>query len=219
MENDQENQIALLKQYLENAQANLNLANSIMQKISPEDINESLKNKAAAVAKEKFTKNTKIVEGIFDGQNMVGPDGKMYSIPPNYASKSKLVEGDILKLTIMPDGSFVYKQIRPVDRKRIVGELVQDQETKEFKVLAKGRSYKVILASVTYYKGDNGDHVVVLVPKDQDSKWAAIENIVKEGSSLTSGFDDELTNGNDFELPDGAALELPDPSAMLLEKE
>ena len=35
----------------------------------------------------------RVVEGVFDGQNMVGSDGKIYSVPPNYASKSKLVEG------------------------------------------------------------------------------------------------------------------------------
>ena len=49
----------------------------------------------------------KIVEGIFDGQKMAGPDGKEYPVPANYASKSKLVEGDILKLTIADDGSFI----------------------------------------------------------------------------------------------------------------
>ena len=41
----------------------------------------------------------KVIEGIFDGQIMIGPDGKNYPVPANYASKSKLVEGDIMKLT------------------------------------------------------------------------------------------------------------------------
>ena len=58
----------------------------------------------------------KIIEGQFDGQNMIGPDGKVYPVPANYASKSKLVEGDTLKLTIAQDGSFIYKQIGPVER-------------------------------------------------------------------------------------------------------
>ena len=39
----------------------------------------------------------KIIEGVFDGQVMLGPDGKNYPVPTNYASKSKLVEGDIMK--------------------------------------------------------------------------------------------------------------------------
>jgi hypothetical protein len=66
-----------------------------------------------------------IIEGVFDGENMIGPDGKQYSVPANYASKSKLIEGDILKLTITPNGTFVYKQIGPIERRRLVGVLEQ----------------------------------------------------------------------------------------------
>ena len=65
---------------------------------------------------EYATGEERIVEGVFDGQGMVGPDGKQYSVPANYASKSKLVEGDILKLTITPRGSFIYKQIEPIEQ-------------------------------------------------------------------------------------------------------
>jgi len=63
----------------------------------------------------------KVIEGVFDGQNMVGSDAKTYPVPANYASKSKLVQGDILKLTIAEDGAFLYKQIGPIPRKQIVG--------------------------------------------------------------------------------------------------
>ncbi len=35
----------------------------------------------------------KIIEGVFDGQMMLSPDGKSTQ-SANYASKSKLVEGD-----------------------------------------------------------------------------------------------------------------------------
>ena len=65
----------------------------------------------------------KIIEGVFDGQNMIGSDGKLYPVPANYASKSKLVQGDILKLTIADDGAFMYKQIGPIPRKQVVGAL------------------------------------------------------------------------------------------------
>jgi bifunctional DNA-binding transcriptional regulator/antitoxin component of YhaV-PrlF toxin-antitoxin module len=111
---------------------------------------------------------------------MIGPDGKQYSIPANYASKSKLVEGDTLKLTIMSDGSFVYKQIGPVERKRILGTLIKDESTNEFSVLANSKAYKVLLASITYFKGGVGDEVVILVPKERESDWAAVENIIKK---------------------------------------
>lgn len=124
----------------------------------------------------------KIIEGTFDGQNMLGPDGKQYSVPANYASKSKLVEGDVLKLTITKDGSFIYKQIGPVERQRIVGQLTRDEVTGEYRVLAESKNYKVLLASITYFKGEPGDEVVVLVPSNGESRWAAVENIIKQGS-------------------------------------
>lgn len=120
-----------------------------------------------------------IIEGVFNGQNMIGPDGKPYAVPPNYASKSKLVEGDILKLTIAPDGSFVYKQIQPIDRDRLMGTLVKDKETDEFRALVDKKLYRLLLASVTYFKGDVGDEVVILVPASGKSAWAAVENVIK----------------------------------------
>lgn len=65
----------------------------------------------------------KIIEGVFDGQNMVGSDGKTYPVPANYASKSKLVQGDILKLTIADDGIFLYKQIGPIPASKLWAHL------------------------------------------------------------------------------------------------
>lgn len=116
----------------------------------------------------------KIIEGIFDGQNMIGPDGKTYPVPANYASKSKLVQGDILKLTIADDGSFIYKQIGPVPRKQIIGTLIQRDG--HYYVEVGGREYRVLLASVTYFKAKPSDQISVIVPEDDDDvEWAAIE--------------------------------------------
>lgn len=116
----------------------------------------------------------KIVEGVFDGQKMAGPDGKEYPVPANYASKSKLVEGDILKLTIADDGSFIYKQIGPVDRKQVIGTLTQHDGL--YYVEANGREYRILLASVTYFKLAIGDQVTIIVPVDNDdAEWAAVE--------------------------------------------
>lgn len=122
----------------------------------------------------------RIIEGVFDGENMIGPDGKQYSIPANYASKSKLVEGDILKLTITPKGTFVYKQIGPIDRTRVIGSLHQ-ADNGAFVVKSGAKEWKVLTASVTYYKGRDGDEIVILVPKLGESRWAAVENIVRKG--------------------------------------
>jgi hypothetical protein len=119
-----------------------------------------------------------VVQGTFDGQIMIGTDGKQYPVPANYASKSKLVEGDMLKLTITPDGSFIYKQIGPVERKRALGIASQD-ETGNYYIIAEGKPYKVLLASVTYYKAEPGDEVAIVLPRDIESAWAAIENVLQ----------------------------------------
>lgn len=121
----------------------------------------------------------KIVEGVYDGERMVSSEGQIYQIPPNYASKSKLVEGDLLKLTITPKGAFIYKQIGPIERDRLRGALLHNKETGEFAVAVDDKAYRVLKASITYFHGEEGDEVVLLVPKGALSRWAAVENIVK----------------------------------------
>lgn len=122
----------------------------------------------------------RVLEGIFDGALMVGQDGKSYSVPPNYASKSRLVEGDVMKLTIRSDGSFVFKQIGPIERKRIVGTVAFDASTNSYVAISDGTTFKVLTASVTYFKGQPGDEVVLLVPKSGKCVWAAVENVIKK---------------------------------------
>ncbi|MCX6765664.1 MAG: hypothetical protein NT136_01740 [Candidatus Moranbacteria bacterium] len=127
-----------------------------------------------------------IIEGTFDGQIMIGIDGKQYPVPANYASKSKLVEGDMLKLTITPDGSFIYKQIGPVERRHAIGIASQD-ERGNYYVIAEGNPYRILLASTTYYKVEPGDEVAIVVPRFLESSWAAIENVIKKGKDKSLG--------------------------------
>ncbi|MFA6536962.1 MAG: hypothetical protein WCT18_01020 [Patescibacteria group bacterium] len=122
----------------------------------------------------------KVIEGVFDGNSMIGASGEIYDVPANYASKSKLVEGDILKLTINNLGAFVYKQIKPIDRLRKVGVLDQDPQNLQFYALADGKKWKLLTASVTYYKGEAGDEVVFLIPAEGVSRSAAVDNIIKK---------------------------------------
>ncbi|MBR2997408.1 hypothetical protein IKF33_03205 [Candidatus Saccharibacteria bacterium] len=116
----------------------------------------------------------KIIEGVFDGQIMIGPDGKNYPVPANYASKSKLVEGDILKLTITPEGRFLYKQIGPVQRKTVIGTLVHHDD--KYYVEVAGREYEILYASVTFFHLKEGAQASVVIPADnEDATWAAVE--------------------------------------------
>jgi hypothetical protein len=131
-------------------------------------------------SREETPSEQKIIEGIFDGQNMIGPDGKQYHVPVNYASKSKLTEGDTLKLTISGQGNFLYKQIGPVERVRIVATLDYNSDMREYSAKAQDKVWKVLTASITYFKGIPGDEIVLIVPKSRMSTWAAVENIIKK---------------------------------------
>lgn len=118
----------------------------------------------------------KIIEGHFDGQNMIGPDGKTYPVPANYASKSKLVEGDTLKLTIATDGSFIYKQIGPIERKKLIAKL--GLENGQYIAQVGDNQFRVLYASVTYFKAQPGDEVTVVIPAHGEANWAAIEAVI-----------------------------------------
>ncbi len=175
-----------LKEIIAKIELELNKAKLIFDELGEgfKENNNNFNFKAKSVGSEKTEGDNKIIEGVFDGQQMIGPDGKRYSIPANYCSKSKLVEGDVLKLIVKPDGSFIYKQIGPIERKRIKGVLIKDPVTGEFKAQTNDKEYKLLKASVTYFHGNVDDEVIILVPEDGESLWAAVENII---SKLNSG--------------------------------
>lgn len=167
MEKTKQNKIILLRQMIENAERNITAAKQILLQLDGDSARKSLKE----------SEISQIVEGTFDGEKMIGLDGKTYPVPPNYASKSKLVEGDLLKLTITDDGTFLYKQISPADRRKLIGTVITDDK-KKFYVYSEGKKYKVLLASLTYFKAKEGDEVTLVVPKEKISKWAAIEAVL-----------------------------------------
>ena len=161
-----EKQIKRLKALISEAETNLAAAKELLISLVGEDP------EITATARENIS--GKVLEGVFDGQNMVGSDGKTYPVPANYASKSKLVQGDILKLTIGDDGAFMYKQIGPIPRKQVVGVLIQKEG--HYFVEVEDKMYRVLLASVTYFKAKPGDQISVNIPEDDaDAEWAAIE--------------------------------------------
>ncbi len=161
-----EKQIKRLRSLIAEAETSLAAAKELLVSLVGDD--EMV---GAAIRDEPLGK---IIEGVFDGQNMVGSDGKTYPVPANYASKSKLVQGDILKLTIADDGAFLYKQIGPIPRKQVVGSL--KLENGHYYVTIGDRDLRVLLASVTYFKAKPGDQVSVNLPEDDSqAEWAALE--------------------------------------------
>lgn len=163
-----EKQVKRLLALIQEAETNLSAANELLISIVGED------GRVVTPRSSQEDVSGKVIEGVFDGQVMVGPDGKSYPVPANYASKSKLVEGDILKLTIADDGGFIYKQIGPVPRRQIIGTLTQHDGA--YYVEANGREYRILLASVTYFRLSMGDQVTIIVPEDNpEATWAAVE--------------------------------------------
>lgn len=163
-----EKQVKRLLSLIKDAETNLSAAQELLISIIGED------GQVVTPRSSNDDAGGKVIEGIFDGQVMIGPDGKNYPVPANYASKSKLVEGDILKLTIADDGSFIYKQIGPVERRQIIGTLVQHDGA--YYVEANGNEYRILLASVTYFRLSTGDQVTIIIPEDNpEASWAAVE--------------------------------------------
>jgi hypothetical protein len=177
MEESKQNKIVLLRQMIENAERNITAAKQILAQIDS--------------GSKKSVKNpeiSQIIEGAFDGEKMIGLDGKSYPVPANYASKSKLVEGDLLKLSITEDGLFLYKQISPIDRRKIIGTVMKDGNDRYY-VSSEGKKYKVLLASLTYFKAKEGDEITLVVPKEKISEWAAIETV-------TDNVEENIGNSN-----------------------
>lgn len=170
--------ITLIHSLLRNIKDNTERLNEIVSVFAPLAEEERIKITEISDDPAEEEGEGRIIEGVFDGESMIGPDGKQYSVPANYASKSKLVEGDIMKLTITTNGTFVYKQIGPIERSRVVGILEKTSDG-GFTVVADGKRWRILTASVTYFRGNIGDEVIILVPQAGESNWAAVENIVK----------------------------------------
>jgi len=175
--------LALIKQRLESAEKSVASAKKLLAEVLSGHDTEDLtaEDKAEGLQADP---EARVVEGVFDGESMVGPDKRRYPVPANYASKSKLVEGDILKLTISADGSFVYKQIGPVERRRVSGELIKEPGG-SFIIRTKAGDYRVLLASVTYFQAQEGDEVTIVIPKNTKAQWGAVENVIKQGGEST----------------------------------
>lgn len=200
---DKMRKIQSLREMISNAERTIQSAKAMLLQI------EGKKRQGRPRKVEEISDGT-VVEGTFDGQIMSGSDGKQYPVPANYASKSKLIEGDLLKLTITSDGSFIYKQIGPADRRHAIGVIAQDDQG-NYLVLADGRPYRVLLASVTYFKAEPGDEVAIVYPRAESATWAALENVLQKGGSREHMV---IPDEKDMRAPRSNASETPASSGV-----
>lgn len=123
----------------------------------------------------------KIVEWVYDGYFMVWSDKKKYPVPMNYASKSKLIPWDVLKLRVMDDGKLIYKLIGQANRKFIRATLTKTDDNKFTAIADEGQVYYLNQAAVTYFKWNTGDELAIIVNADGIGSFAAIEALIPQG--------------------------------------
>ncbi len=181
----QDTKMALVRRVIDHMREQLDsLERLLLQEEAADALQElaEVMSQQQSLAPQPFSSssNSRVIEGVFDGIHMVGEDGKQYLVPPNYASKSKLVEGDLLRLVVTDNGRFIFKQRGPIERQRLMGVLTYNDQTDEWSVVADGRKFRVLTASVTYFKAQPNDETVILVPSGNPSSWAAVENVVRK---------------------------------------
>lgn len=154
------NRLQLLSQALSAAASSINLARQLINEIERED---------GALEPPGLL-------GKYDGMFMVTEASKKYPVPDNYAAKTKLVYGDRLKMIEGPEGRrFKHAEKIP----RVEAEATLTIKDGRFVAVAPEGSYKLIQSAVKYLRGEEGDKVKILLPRDEKhAPFAAIVEVV-----------------------------------------
>lgn len=173
----EQKKIIAIKDFIESAEKSIRNAKKLLSEVLKENNIElcDITLDTSGLTDYKSDDN-KIVEWVFTGEEMLGADEHRYPVPSNYASKSKLVQWDKLKLTIEPSGKMIYKQIAPIERETKVWLLVK--ENWKFQVVAEGKTYSLLTAAVTHFKWEIGDSLTIILPSGKDATFAAIEAVI-----------------------------------------
>ncbi len=183
--------IASILSILEIAEKNIQAARQLIQQIIEEKgivekLSKDNSNKSPTPVSADEESALEVVEGYFDGENMVGDNGQIYPVPQNYASKTQLVVGDRMKWILTPERE-LFKLIQPAERERVIGTL--HLEGDNFLVLVDGftNPIRLLKASVTFamknYGLKIGDEVAIIIPKNVTPTWGAFSSVVKSGEA------------------------------------
>jgi len=122
------------------------------------------------------------IVGSYDGKYLTTKDGSKYEVPANYAAKSKLVFGDVLKM-IEENGKQLFKQIEKVRKERVEGILTKKDG--EWFLLTDRGSYKVLEAAALYHNAQLNSQATAYLPADNmDAPFAALDAV--EGLSVVA---------------------------------
>jgi len=171
----QQASIHALQELISTAERSLHHAKNLMTQISGKKVLPQVEPDMAGLHAYKHGKS-KVIEGVFTGKDMLGVDKKTYPVPANYASKSKIIEGSKLKMTIKADGSYQYKIIDEIDFDTTTGTLIKEADT--FIIISQQGIYQVLPASVTYLQAHVGDRVAIRIPRGIKATYATIDTLV-----------------------------------------
>ncbi len=157
--------IQLIQDLLESAEKSVQHAKNLLDELTNTGSN--------------FDSNTKIIEGVFKGDYLLGDDGERYEVAANYASKSKIIEGSRLRGTIMPDGRIKYTITEKAQYELKLGKVVTN-EKHETLIQIDDYQAKVLWESITFFRLEEGDDAYIRVPKGQKAEFAVIDSSLTE---------------------------------------
>jgi hypothetical protein len=163
-----------LKKMISSARRNLAMLEKSYQEIVSEELNFTISSQQRKNSIRETDSSTVI--GFFDGEKMVTEKGEEFSVPANYASKSKLVVGDKLKLIIKQSGVRLFKVIENVKVKNLTGKIITDG--KDYQILSQKNKYKILPAVASFFALKTGDKVFFAIPENLETNYGTIEYIL-----------------------------------------
>jgi len=177
---------------IEIAEVNLRNAKAILAQYTEDgatsaELTISLNSPSRASRDEE--ESQEVVEGYFDGENMIGDNSQIYLVPQNYASKTQLVIGDRMKWILTPTKE-IFKLIQPAERERVTGIFVIEGDNYYVLVDKFTDPVRILKASATFAIKTQGlkirDEVAILVPKQATPRWGAFVSVVKSRDSMAT---------------------------------
>lgn len=173
--------ISSILSMLEIAENNLRIAREHITRLAKDSGIKESKLRSKPVVNNEETEALEVVEGYFDGESMIGDNGKTYPVPPNYASKTQLVIGDRMKW-ILTSTRESFKLIKPAERERVVGTFGIDGDMFYVWVDELDKPVRVLKASATFAMKNLGmrvgDRVAIIIPKNSTPSWGALSSVV-----------------------------------------
>lgn len=171
----QDKQIKALRDLVQSAESSIRSAKKILDSLIWDTTNTEFPVNESELQSYQ-SGDEKIVEWVFTGESMLGPDGSVYPVPQNYSSKSLLVQWSRLKATIDAHGGIKYKIIEEIPFDTSLWIVTKNGE--KYEIATDTKIYRVLMAAITFHKCSIGDTVSIRTPKGKDGTYAVIESII-----------------------------------------